>query len=81
MEEGPGNFCACATLGDWGQACDLRFLVIDAIELLKDLGASALEARNRKPDPGFGFHDSNERQHLHYVGGSEDDSCLTTSSV
>jgi hypothetical protein len=25
------------------------------VVLLNDLGASALESQNRKPDPGFGF--------------------------
>jgi hypothetical protein len=30
-------------------------LSLATVLLLNDLGASALESQNRKPDPGFGF--------------------------
>jgi hypothetical protein len=30
-------------------------LSLATVGLLNDLGASALESQNRKPDPGFGF--------------------------
>ena len=41
----------------------VRLAICDSVSLttvvsLNDLGASALESQNRKPDPGFGFQNS-----------------------